>query len=206
MLILRSRSVRRVVETSRSRCRLGSRHSATAVFMITSTAGRARPGAPVVRAPLGIRPRCYHSHQRAIRYSHNLIEQRERLRGRHPVGPTPQRIRAHDLAVRNHSVPMWNYPKPPPWPRGLASRASDRRISLERRTKQRARAVDGAVCRAVSAPPEAVSVQRASARRHQLSVTATPIAATRSGSSSWMIDTWLAAAAPPIPIHSAGDA
>jgi hypothetical protein len=103
-------------------------------------------------------------------------------------------------------LPMWNYPKPPPWPRGLASRASDRRISLERRTKQRARAVDGAVCRAVSAPPEAVSVQRASARRHQLSVTATPIAATRSGSSSWMIDTWLAAAAPPIPIHSAGDA
>lgn len=94
MLILRSRSVRRVAETSRSRCRLGSRHSATAVFMITSTAGRARPGAPVVRAPLGIRPRCYHSHQRAIRYSHNLIEQRERLRGRLQVGPAPQRIRA----------------------------------------------------------------------------------------------------------------
>jgi hypothetical protein len=111
MLILRSRSVRRVAETSRSRCRLGSRHSATAVFTITSTAGRARPGAPVVRAPLGIRPRCYHSHQRAIRYSHNLIEQRERLRGRHPVGPTPQRIRAHDLAVWNRSAADVELPK-----------------------------------------------------------------------------------------------
>ena len=46
---------------------------------------------------------------------------------------------------------------------------------------------------------------RASARRHQLSVAATAMAATGSGS-SWITDTLLAAAAPPMPIHSAGAA
>src|SRR5215217_9159650 len=101
---------------------------------------------------------------------------------------------------------MWNYPKPPPWPRGLASRASDRRIFVERRTKQRVSVVDGAVRRVVSADPEAVSVQRASARRHQLRVATTASAATGSGNSSWIVDTWLAAAPPPMPIHSAGAA
>jgi hypothetical protein len=47
-------------------------------------------------------------------------------------------------------------------------------------------------------------LQRASARRHQLSVATTATAATGSGSSSWSIDTSLAAAAPPMPIQSAG--
>jgi hypothetical protein len=48
--------------------------------------------------------------------------------------------------------------------------------------------------------------QRASARCHQLSVATTASAATESGSSSWIVETWLAAAAPPMPIHSAGAA
>ena len=60
--------------------------------------------------------------------------------------------------------------------------------------------------RAVIADLEAVRVQRASARRHQLSVATTASAATGSGSSSWIVDTWLAAAAPPMPIHNAGAA
>ena len=57
-MILRSWSVRIGAGTGRSRRRLRSRHSAAAVFMITSTAGE--PGltsdTPVVRSPFRIQP------------------------------------------------------------------------------------------------------------------------------------------------------
>jgi hypothetical protein len=48
-----------------------------------------------------------------------------------------------------------------------------------------------AVRSAVIADPEAVSVQRASARRHQPSVVTTASPATGSGRSSWIVDSWL---------------
>ena len=95
-----------------------------------------------------------------------------------------------------------------PCPRPTLHRASPGgpRDVRKSRTRQRVTAEGGEVLRAVIADPEAVSVQRASARRHQLSVATTAIAATGSGSSSWSIDTSLAATAPPMPIHSAGAA
>jgi hypothetical protein len=92
--------------------------------------------------------------------------------------------------------------------RGQRGSLTEHRIAAFPSIKDKAAWARCTRCRSMHliADPKAVGVQRASARRHQLSVATTPIAATRSGSSSWMIDTWLAAAAPPMPIHSAGAA
>jgi hypothetical protein len=68
---------------------------------------------------------------------HDLIEQRERLRGRLPFGPAPQRIRAHDLAVRNRSAAQVDFPE------AAALSSGDRQPSIgsphirREKTKQR---------------------------------------------------------------------
>jgi hypothetical protein len=90
---------------------------------------------------------------------------------------------------------------------GSSSFRGDRRHSREEMDNSASKLMAvWRVRRPVIADPEAVSVQRASARCHQVSVATTASPATGSGSSSWIVDTWLAAAAPPMPIHNAGAA
>ena len=111
-----------------------------------------------------------------------------------------------DLTVRNRSAAQVDFPEAAALSSG--DRPAEHRIAAYPTREDKAAGVtaDGsAVRRAVIADPEAVGIQRASARRHQLSVATTASAATGIGNSSWIIDTWLAAT-PPMPIHSAGAA